>query len=310
MSGARIEPGEHKRDPLDFALWKASKPGEPAWDSPWGPGRPGWHIECSAMAVQDLGFGFDIHGGGLDLVFPHHENEIAQSEAAAGAAPVRPLLAAQRDGATSRGEKMSKSLGNVVGLLDLLDRAPPEAVRLFYLRAHYRQPIDFCRDLVADAEAVARSAVGVPAPGRARWTLPDADAVDALPGGDGRRLQHRRGAWPCCSTSVREGNRQLDAGEDAGPIAAAYDSFIGGAGHRRARRRHRRSRRGELGCGRPAGSGCPAASPTTVVDALIAARADARAARDFATADAIRDALADLGVVLEDGADGTTWHRA
>jgi len=151
-SGARIEPGELKRDPLDFALWKASKPGEPTWDSPWGPGRPGWHIECSAMAVARLGFGFDIHGGGLDLIFPHHENEIAQSEAAEGSEPFARYWL-HNGMLTLRGEKMSKSEGNVVGLLDVLDRYRPEAVRLYYLRAHYRQPLEFGDDLLADAEA-------------------------------------------------------------------------------------------------------------------------------------------------------------
>ncbi|MBU1494109.1 MAG: cysteine--tRNA ligase, partial [Actinobacteria bacterium] len=122
-AGAGLDPGDDKRDPLDFALWKAAKPGEPSWESPWGPGRPGWHIECSAMAIAELGFGFDIHGGGLDLVFPHHENEIAQSEAAFGAAPFARYWL-HNGMVRLKGEKMAKSTGMVVGLLDLLDRYP------------------------------------------------------------------------------------------------------------------------------------------------------------------------------------------
>ena len=152
LAGARIAPGDIKRDPADFALWKGSKPGEPSWPSPWGPGRPGWHIECSAMAEKELGFGFDIHGGGLDLIFPHHENEIAQSEAAAGREPFARYWL--HNGMVELGgEKMSKSTGNVFGLHDLLDANRPEAVRLFYLRAHYRAPLEFGPDSMADAAA-------------------------------------------------------------------------------------------------------------------------------------------------------------
>lgn len=141
LSGARIAPGELKRNPMDFALWKAAKPGEPSWDSPWGPGRPGWHIECSAMSMEYLGESFDIHGGGKDLVFPHHENEIAQSEGASGKPFVKYWL--HNGFVNVNQEKMSKSLGNFFTIRDILQSYDPEVVRFFILTAHYRSPIDF-----------------------------------------------------------------------------------------------------------------------------------------------------------------------
>jgi len=148
--GARIEPGEQKHDPLDFALWKKAKPGEPSWDSPWGKGRPGWHIECSTMSGKFLGVPFDIHGGGMDLRFPHHENEIAQSEAATGKDFAKywvhiGLL-------TVNGEKMSKSLGNIVNIKDLLNSWNPEVIRFFFAQAHYRNPPDFNEKALENAK--------------------------------------------------------------------------------------------------------------------------------------------------------------
>ncbi|HPU35217.1 MAG TPA: cysteine--tRNA ligase, partial [Bacillota bacterium] len=141
QAGARVEVDSRKRDPMDFALWKAAKPGEPSWDSPWGPGRPGWHIECSVMSLKYLGPGFDIHGGGYDLVFPHHENEIAQSEAATGKPFVRYWM--HNGFITVNEEKMSKSLGNFFLVRDILSRFSPEVVRFFLLSTHYRSPLDF-----------------------------------------------------------------------------------------------------------------------------------------------------------------------
>ena len=141
QAGARISPGEQKRNPMDFALWKAAKPGEPSWDSPWGPGRPGWHIECSAMSSSLLGDSFDIHGGGRDLIFPHHENEIAQSEGASGKPFVKYWL--HNGFVNVNQEKMSKSLGNFFTIRDILQTYDPEVVRFFILTAHYRSPIDF-----------------------------------------------------------------------------------------------------------------------------------------------------------------------
>jgi cysteinyl-tRNA synthetase len=150
MAGARVEVDVHKRNPMDFVLWKGSKPGEPAWDSPWGPGRPGWHIECSAMGKRFLGRTFDIHGGGKDLIFPHHENEIAQSEAAFGVPFVRYWL--HNGFVNINSEKMSKSLGNFFTIRDVLRKVHPEALRLFVLSKHYRSPVDFSDETVAEAE--------------------------------------------------------------------------------------------------------------------------------------------------------------
>jgi cysteinyl-tRNA synthetase len=150
-AGERVQPGEQKREPLDFALWKAAKPGEPFWESPWGRGRPGWHIECSAMAAKYLGQSFDVHGGGRDLIFPHHENEIAQSEAAFH----KPFARYWLHGGflDLEGAKMSKSLGNVVLLRDALARVDPEALRLFFLSTHYRNQLEFSDKSLADSEA-------------------------------------------------------------------------------------------------------------------------------------------------------------
>ena len=150
-SGARVEVDETKEDPLDFALWKASKAGEPSWESPWGRGRPGWHIECSAMCMENLGDTIDIHGGGKDLIFPHHENEVAQSEAALGKAPfVRYWL--HNGFVNIEKEKMSKSIGNILNIRDALNGHTGEAVRLFLLSSHYRSPIDYTRDSLKEAE--------------------------------------------------------------------------------------------------------------------------------------------------------------
>ncbi len=149
-AGARVEPGEQKRDPLDFALWKAAKPGEPFWESPWGPGRPGWHIECSAMSEKYLGETFDLHAGGKDLVFPHHENEIAQSEGASGKLFARCWM--HNGFVTIDEEKMSKSLGNFFTIREVIAKFEPEALRLFLLGTHYRSPISFSDAGVAEAE--------------------------------------------------------------------------------------------------------------------------------------------------------------
>lgn len=150
VAGARVEVSEKKKNPLDFALWKASKPNEPAWESPWGPGRPGWHLECSAMSIKYCGETLDIHGGGLDLIFPHHENEIAQSEAATGKTFVRYFV--HNGLITVNGEKMAKSLGNYVSVKDMLARYHPETIRLFLLTKHYRSPLDYTEKGIRDAE--------------------------------------------------------------------------------------------------------------------------------------------------------------
>ena len=148
--GARVEPGEQKRSPLDFALWKKAKPGEPVWQSPWGPGRPGWHIECSAMSCSILGPSFDIHGGGMDLQFPHHENEVAQAEAATGKQFARYWMHIGL--LTINGEKMSKSIGNIINVKDLLQTWDAEILRMFFAQAHYRSPPDFSEKALTDIE--------------------------------------------------------------------------------------------------------------------------------------------------------------
>jgi cysteinyl-tRNA synthetase len=304
LVGARVEPGEGKRDPADFALWKASKPGEPSWESPWGPGRPGWHIECSAMAEGELGFGFDIHGGGTDLIFPHHENEIAQSEAAAGSAPFARYWL--HNGMLNlSGEKMSKSTGMVVGLNQLLDEYPPLAARLYYLRAHYRAPLDFSEEGLADAVASlgrlwafrrrAGEAGAPSAAALARFTEAMDDDFNTAEG------------LAVLFDLVREGNRRLDSGEDAGEQAAAYDEIVG-----------------VLGVAEPATGlddlsgpltelaaayGVDAGGSEAAVEALIARRAQARREAAWALGDEIRDRLGELGIVLEDGPDGTVWRR-
>ena len=306
LAGARVEPGEQKRDPLDFALWKAAKPGEPSWPSPWGPGRPGWHIECSVMAARYLGSGFDIHGGGQDLIFPHHENEIAQSEAVDGALFARYWL---HNGLLNlSGEKMAKSTGLVVGLLDALERYPAVAVRLFYLRSRYREPFDFTEEGIEDAIAqldrlwAFRRRAGDPT-----GSEPDPGTLTGF-----REAMdddfNTAGALGVLFEAVRAGNRRLDAGEDAAAIAAAYDEVVAVLGIAEPA-----AGLGDLGeelvalgdrFGVPAGDG-----PEPVLEGLIARREAARSARDWATADAIRDALEAAGVVVEDTADGARWHR-
>ena len=204
-AGARVDVDERKRDPLDFALWKAAKPGEPSWPSPWGPGRPGWHIECSAMAMRYLGESFDLHGGGEDLIFPHHENEIAQSEAATARPFVRSWL---HNGFVNLGsEKMSKSLGNTLTIRDMVRRHDPEAIRLYLLGTHYRHPLEFSDERIAEAaralgrlsalkaEAERIAAKGTATRGSGRRALRGGRGPSRpVRGGHGRRLQYPAGA--------------------------------------------------------------------------------------------------------------------
>ena len=290
VAGARVEPGAHKRDPADFALWKASKPGEPAWDSPWGPGRPGWHIECSAMAEHELGFGFDIHGGGLDLLFPHHENEVAQSEAAAGDAPFARYWL--HNGMVNlSGEKMAKSTGNIVGLLELLDRYPPIAVRLFYLRAHYRAPIDFSAEALEDAASSVERLWSFRRRVEPGGAAPDSDAVDAFREAMDDDFS-TAGAMAALFDVVRDGNRLADSGEDASAQAAAYDEICGVLGLAEPEQRldDVSSALVEM-----AGAHGVGATPEAALKAIIAVRSAAREARDWATSDTIRDRLGEIG---------------
>ena len=305
LAGARVDPTEHKRDPLDFAVWKTAKPGEPRWPSPWGPGRPGWHIECSAMARKYLGPAFDIHAGGADLIFPHHENEIAQTEAAFDTPFCRYWL---HNGLVNlKGEKMAKSTGHVVDLIEALDRYPPQAIRLFYLRTHYRRPLEFSDEAMADAIgsldrlwAFRRRIEGSPTEPADPATLEDfatamSDDFDTA------------GALAVVFDTVREANRRLDAGESAGPLVAAFDTIVAilGLAEEVAGLDDLVESLAVL-AGR---FEVDATAPHAVVDALVQRRTSAREAKEWATADTIRDELAAVGIVIEDVRDGSRWHR-
>ncbi len=307
QAGARVEVDEVKRHPMDFALWKASKPGEPAWDSPWGPGRPGWHIECSAMASKYLGQPFDIHGGGNDLIFPHHENEIAQSEGARGCQLARYWL---HNGMVTLGtEKMSKSLGNVWTVADAASQVGGEALRLLVLGTHYRGPLDFQPDRLLETrrtldrvyESLARADAALAAtPAAADAAVRDAILADFRDGMDDD-FNTARGLATLFD-AMRALNRHADAGEwtQAAGVRAAMATMTGvlGVGGQDARAFLARDKARGLAGG--------ALSPADI-ERLIGERNAARKGRDFTRADAIRDELKGQGVVLEDGAAGTTW---
>ncbi|MCH7845525.1 MAG: cysteine--tRNA ligase [Acidobacteria bacterium] len=299
-AGERVEPGEHKRDPLDFALWKAAKPGEPSWESPWGPGRPGWHIECSAMARRYLGDDFDIHAGGHDLIFPHHENEIAQSEAAFGTVFARIWL---HNGMMNLGgEKMAKSTGNVVDLLEVLSLHEPTAVRLLYLRTHYRKPLDFTQEALDDAEASLQRLWAF----RRRVEGPVEDPPDAEAMARFRAAMDEdfdvAGGLGVLFDVVRDGNRRLDDGEDIGGLIAVFDEIMGMLAL------DERSD-GVADLADLIGEIAERHGAAANVDALLDRREQARTSGDFEAGDSIRDELAAIGIVVEDTADGARWHR-
>ncbi|MCI0679491.1 MAG: cysteine--tRNA ligase, partial [Actinobacteria bacterium] len=299
-SGHRIEPEENKDDPLDFALWKAAKPSEPSWDSPWGPGRPGWHIECSAMAETYLGDGFDIHGGGTDLIFPHHENEIAQSEGASGRVFARIWL---HNGMVNLGgEKMAKSTGRVVDLRAILDLYGGRPLRLLYLRAHYRSPIEYVPELLEEAA----EALGRLDRFRERATPgePDPAALDTF-----RAVMDDDFSTPEAVSLlfdlVRVGNRLADLGEDVSALTGAVEVIVDALGlDAAAPAPETLGELGDLG----ARFGVEGDGEEAIV-ALVELRERARAERRYDEADEIRTALAEAGIVLEDGADGTRWLR-
>ena len=287
-SGYRIEIDEAKEDPLDFALWKSAKPGEPTWESPWGPGRPGWHIECSAMATKYLGDGFDIHGGGLDLVFPHHENEVAQSEGATGETFARHWL---HNGMVNLGgEKMAKSTGRIVDLKSILDVRGGRALRLLYVRAHYRSPIEFSDDLLDDAaESLDRLQRFRE---RVASGTPDQAAIDRFR----EAMDDDFGTPQAVSLLfdlVREGNRMVDDGGEASAVAGAVEEIVTVLGLDDAE-------------AAPVGE---SAISDDEIERLVEERDEARSARRFDSADEIRDRLAAAGVTIEDGPDGTRWVR-
>jgi cysteinyl-tRNA synthetase len=325
-SGARIEVGEQKKSPLDFALWKAAKPGEPSWPSPWGPGRPGWHIECSAMAHRYLGEPFDIHGGGADLIFPHHENEIAQSEGAFG------------DGHFARhwlhsgmvnfgGEKMSKSLGNVVAIRDVGQTHDLEALRLHLIGVHYRSPVAFT--VIRDAAGAAQFPELDGAEERLAYFYRTLERLAAAPGQDDGGAV----VAPADRTLAAFREAMDDDFNTAAAVGHLYEAFVlanklldepqGVA--KDVRRRTLVRLRGDLAkCGETLGifQREPAAFLTAyrarlcarrsidlaAVEARIAERAATRAAKDFARADQIRKDLQAAGVELMDTPAGTTWR--
>ena len=286
-----------KRDALDFALWKGAKPGEPAWETPWGPGRPGWHLECSAMATRYLGAEFDIHGGGLDLVFPHHENEIAQSNAA-GDPFARIWL--HNGMVNTGGEKMSKSLGNSLVVADVLERARPEAVRYFLGSAHYRSDLDWSEDALVEADAAYTRITGfldraAELLGPVQDVVRRPEAFDEAMNDD---LSVPR-ALGVVHETVRAGNTALADG-DEGAVRAAYLAVC--------------AMLDVLGLSPTdfAALGGADDKLRTAIDQLVPAMLDARQAarerKDFAEADRIRDALADAGVVVEDTPAGPRWR--
>lgn len=295
IAGARVEVAPYKKDPADFVLWKPSTPDQPGWDSPWGRGRPGWHIECSAMAKQHLGITFDIHGGGLDLIFPHHENEIAQSRCAHDGAPLAKYW--MHNGFLEiNSDKMSKSLGNFFTVRQLLAKAPGEALRLALLTAHYRQPLDFSEEALTNAKAKLdrwynslRATDGVkPQDSEIPKTFEDA-LLDDLNS-------------PKAISVIDELATKLNQAPSLPEQSAARAKFLA-AGHAIGLlKQHPQS----WLTWQPAGQSGPSDAE---IESQIAARLAARKGKNFAEADRIRDTLAAQGVILEDSTSGTTWRR-
>ena len=292
-AGERVEIDPNKRDPMDFVLWKAAKPGEPAWASPWGPGRPGWHIECSAMSADLLGNQFDIHGGGQDLQFPHHENEIAQSEGAHGCKFVNVWM--HNGFVRVDNEKMSKSLGNFFTIREVLKKYDAEVVRFFILRAHYRSPLNYSDAHLDDARgALTRLYTALKSTSTTATALPDWQHPAA---------QRFRAAMDD-DFNTPEAIAQLFelAGEaNRGDVAAAQTlRSLGGVLGLLQRDAADFMQAGGRGDG----------LSETEIEALIHARQIARKERNFAESDRIRDTLIAAGIVLEDSPGGTTWRRA
>ena len=293
---SRVEAEEEKEFPGDFALWKGAKPGEPFWESPWGSGRPGWHIECTAMAVRYLGPSIDIHGGGNDLIFPHHENEIAQSEAATGVQPFAHYWM-HNGWMQFAGEKMSKSLGNVVTIADALRSYGADALRLFVLSSHYRSPLTYSPE---GMEAMKKGAERLRAAAHVQSAGESPAPIDLA----AYRSRFEEGLDDDLNTApavaalfdlAREINRSRAEGADVREAQVCLRDLAGILGLTLSEPESQR----ELQL---------AAAP--FVDLLIEVRRDLRSAKQFALADQIRSRLTELGIVLEDTPDGTTWRSA
>ena len=291
LAGARVEVAPYKRDPGDFVLWKPSTDDLPGWDSPWGRGRPGWHIECSAMAEAHLGDTIDIHAGGVDLQFPHHENEIAQSECAHGGR-VFARYWLHNGMLNFGGAKMSKSIGNIEKIHDLVRKHPPEALRLALLSAHYRQPLEWSDAVIEQSLRTLDRLYGT------LRDLADVDAEASHPRQHRRRPrrrpQHAAGAGRNRAHRRRGAQGRIDRGEGAAQVGTA--------------RRGPGARLAATDAGRLVLAWRRADSDDDArIQALIDERAAAKKNRDFARSDAIRDQLASEGVLLEDTAQGVRW---
>ncbi len=291
LAGARVEVDELKEDPRDFALWKSQKPGEPAWDSPWGPGRPGWHIECSAMSMEYLGETIDIHGGGQDLIFPHHENEIAQSESFTSRQPFARFW--MHNGLLSIGEdKMSKSTGNVISVRQALDEFSPPALRLFFLSSHYRNPLVYSTQNISAQERALerlRYAANEELELAQGEVLEGGSYMDRFTEAMDDDLNTARALAVLFDLS-RDINRGSEEGKIVSPARQALRDMAEILG---------------IDLSEPESKSSGDVAP--FVDLLIELRSDLRNAKQFEMADQIRDKLAELGVTLEDSAGGTGW---
>jgi cysteinyl-tRNA synthetase len=294
QAGARIEPGEEKEDPMDFALWKAAKPGEPFWESPWGKGRPGWHIECSAMSLKYLGETIDIHCGGQDLIFPHHENEIAQSECFTGKKPFARIW--MHNGLFQLGEeKMSKSIGNIVGIKQILEKHSTDGFRMFILGSHYRNPLTFSDEAIEAAEkgldrliqAANNEAAQVSSKGEKIDARSARQRFTEVMDDDFNTPQ----ALAILFDIARDINRGIEQGADVSEARHALKELAGVLGLTLKK----------------AETAFTDAAP--FIELLIKTRKQLRDAKQFKLADEIRDKLLDIGVSIEDTAQGTTWKR-
>ena len=291
IAGARVEVDERKEDAMDFALWKSQKPGEPAWDSPWGMGRPGWHIECSAMAIKYLGSSIDIHGGGRDLIFPHHENEIAQSESFTDEVPFSRFW--MHNGMLRLGEdKMSKSIGNIVTVGEALSSYSPDALRLFFLSSHYRAPLLYTEANVAGQERALERLKNAVRPASAASV---GSTIDVSPA----KAQFVEAMdddfnTPRALAAMFDLAREINRGKDEGAdVLGAQDTL--------------RELSGVLGISLDETAETSGAGP--FVQMLVNVRTELRAARQFDIADSIRDRLSELGVTIEDTPEGTEWRK-